>query len=324
MGLRTGQHLAFFGAGATYQGSKYPQKFAFYDIDFNKGEIKPWAYSYDNDTGDWVEAPRESRTVRAVLPFPQGLSNKDIQQIASARDREITVLKQLTTLKEECGLLQAAYRNMINANFRVATEIYSEKRPRHYFEKISALTFIDENGDGYVRNIITVVASKEPVLFWRCTIWVEDDASEAPFLEQVKFDVYDRSDSGSSVAFAPIVEQARRKQVCIFFLPYIRPGEKRTIETSWTWPGYVNPSPKSKKTDFLWDYETGDTTKALALDLAVGFHPALGEVSCVNKGKSAPRAALERTQNDKGGVTWSYKSREAFLGKGGIYTQLHL
>lgn len=316
MSLRTGQHLAFFGAGAAYQGPKYPQKFAFYDVDFVKGEIKPWAYSYDNDSSDWVEAPKESRSVKAVLPLAPSLSNKDISSIASARVREITILKQLTTLKEEYDLLQTAYKNIVQGSLRVATEIYSEKRPRHYFEKINSLTFIDKNGDGYVRTIITVVAGREPVLFWRCTIWVEDDASEAPFLEQIKFDVCDLSDSGSSIAFAPVVNQARRKQICIFFLPYIRPGEMRTIQVNWMWPGYINPSPESKKTDFLWDYETGNAKRALSLDLVVGFHPDFGEVHCVNKGKSAPQATLERTKNDNGGITWNYKSTEAFLGTG--------
>jgi len=74
MSLSTGQSLAFFGAGAAYQSSKYPKKFAFYDINLAIDEIQPWTYTYRTRRGQWGLEEESSQPTKAVLPRPLGAS----------------------------------------------------------------------------------------------------------------------------------------------------------------------------------------------------------------------------------------------------------
>lgn len=73
MSLSTGQSLAFFGAGAAYQSSQYPNKFAFYDIDLAVGRIQPWTYTY-RPRGQWGLVEEESQLTMAALPRSFGES----------------------------------------------------------------------------------------------------------------------------------------------------------------------------------------------------------------------------------------------------------
>ncbi|MBR0911488.1 metallophosphoesterase [Bradyrhizobium japonicum] len=50
----TGRSLTTFAAGASYQGSAWPQQFASYTIDFSAGELRTNVYTYSSDSGEWV------------------------------------------------------------------------------------------------------------------------------------------------------------------------------------------------------------------------------------------------------------------------------
>ncbi len=87
MSLSTGQYLTRLGAGAVYQGTNWPQKFAFYDIDPVRQQIRPWTYEYSPESGLWELQKRHSYPFRAILPFrlPHVLDriSKDQQQLAA-------------------------------------------------------------------------------------------------------------------------------------------------------------------------------------------------------------------------------------------------
>ena len=71
--LSTGQSLAFFGAGAAYQNSPHPMRFAFYQIDLLRSNITPHVYSFNPATGQWHPDPPLSVPFLAALPRPPGV-----------------------------------------------------------------------------------------------------------------------------------------------------------------------------------------------------------------------------------------------------------
>lgn len=67
----TGQSLATLECGAAYQGSQWPQYFAFYRLDFQLREISTRTFLFSPNAGEWVLDGRISRSVVAPLPPPR-------------------------------------------------------------------------------------------------------------------------------------------------------------------------------------------------------------------------------------------------------------
>lgn len=67
-----GQSITVYECGAAYQGSKFPQYFAFYNLDFEQREITPRTYVYSPNSGDWVRDDGRSRPMVATIPMRRG------------------------------------------------------------------------------------------------------------------------------------------------------------------------------------------------------------------------------------------------------------
>jgi predicted phosphodiesterase len=70
-GSALGQSLATFECGAAYQGSRWPQNFALYQIDFELREIATRVLSFSPNSGEWVFDGGRSRKVLARIPQPR-------------------------------------------------------------------------------------------------------------------------------------------------------------------------------------------------------------------------------------------------------------
>ncbi|MGH9962717.1 MAG: hypothetical protein ACREBC_37315, partial [Pyrinomonadaceae bacterium] len=161
--------------------------------------------------------------------------------------------RSINLLKQNNLRLQNAFDNSVRSA-RIANELYWEGRTNYHFSNIHSLTSIDAYGDGIVKDTLSIVADEKPLHLWKSTIWVEKEAKEVPFLEQLDLEVEDITGGDLSIVFLPVQNEGRRKEFCIFFLPHIKPHEHRTIQITYQWPGYVLGFLKTKKVDFEWDY----------------------------------------------------------------------
>jgi ppGpp synthetase/RelA/SpoT-type nucleotidyltranferase/3',5'-cyclic AMP phosphodiesterase CpdA len=66
-----GQSLATLECGAAYQGSRWPQYFALYRLDFERREIATRVFPYSPNAGEWVFDGSRSRTVVVSIPQPR-------------------------------------------------------------------------------------------------------------------------------------------------------------------------------------------------------------------------------------------------------------
>jgi predicted MPP superfamily phosphohydrolase len=91
----TGQNLALFGAGASYDHNKnYPMHFAFYEIDLDRSMIKPTVYEYHRDRGQWIEDQKRGDKIRTILPRPRAvIVSQASERLAELKDvmREFVV-----------------------------------------------------------------------------------------------------------------------------------------------------------------------------------------------------------------------------------------
>jgi hypothetical protein len=67
-GSAVGQNLAILEAGAAYQGSEWPQFFAFYRLDFEQREISSQTFLYSPNAGEWILDL--SRSIKWWRQFP--------------------------------------------------------------------------------------------------------------------------------------------------------------------------------------------------------------------------------------------------------------
>lgn len=63
-----GRSLAPLAAGAAYQGSKWPQFFAFYRINLNEKEIESETFKYSGSSGTWLADATRSHPILARFP----------------------------------------------------------------------------------------------------------------------------------------------------------------------------------------------------------------------------------------------------------------
>lgn len=66
--VATGQSLATLECGAAYQGSRWPQFFSFYRLNFERREIASQVYLYSSNAGEWVIDGSRSRVFVAPIP----------------------------------------------------------------------------------------------------------------------------------------------------------------------------------------------------------------------------------------------------------------
>jgi hypothetical protein len=108
----------------------------------------------------------------------------------------------------------------------------------HTMEKAHFIYQIHKDFTAQVRRNFRVRAGKQPVYFIERGFGVRDHADPAESFIDIDFQVRDTNDP-NGVVYLPMVNERKNKSACIFFLPRIEPGEARTFEISYRWPGMV-------------------------------------------------------------------------------------
>jgi ppGpp synthetase/RelA/SpoT-type nucleotidyltranferase/tetratricopeptide (TPR) repeat protein/predicted MPP superfamily phosphohydrolase len=71
-----GQGFCILGAGAAYQSSKWPKYFGFYTIDLTKRQLHTRAYSFSENSNEWILDPRKSNSIPLALPATDTTGSK--------------------------------------------------------------------------------------------------------------------------------------------------------------------------------------------------------------------------------------------------------
>lgn len=300
----TGQNLTSFGAGAIYQHDKYPMKFAFYDIRLSEGEVKPWMYVYEKGSGRWIERGAESQVMRTVLPVPRDAGVEELRKHTDA------LQTSLYLLSKEHQRLRNAYRASHETLTRVVEELYPAKEGlRHHLESMYSRAVILSNGDAEINETYVIYpCSKLPIHFWKTTTWVDPESAEMPFIGDIKLAIEDLSGK-TDVTYLPLLDEGRKKILCVFFLPEISPNQKRAIKVTYSWPGYVPHLVTGDRVLFEWGHNTGLPDKPLKIELILDIDEAIGPIEYESR---TPRTRW-KMRKTKTGTRLRYQCNEGTL-----------
>lgn len=145
MNMASGQSLTFFAAGAAYQGSKYPQRFAFYDIDLLEGAIQPHVYMYNHTNGTWINDSINSNRFQAALPRKNQENAGELWSLIQAQNEFTHQLKELIKDGEDDFEIQHLGLDFHNAHVNLTDML------KHHFDVVNStikiLAITDKMGE---------------------------------------------------------------------------------------------------------------------------------------------------------------------------------
>jgi ppGpp synthetase/RelA/SpoT-type nucleotidyltranferase len=148
-----GQGLAPLAAGAAYQGSKWPQFFAFYRIDLGNKEIQSTAYKYSTDSGTWLHDPARSRPIVARLPrvplVTDPAERRGHRRPGADGGGRIDTINNRKMIEEEAHKLEAAAHSakrwidgFLNRTHRICDACFAieslVKQPKQVIQKVES------------------------------------------------------------------------------------------------------------------------------------------------------------------------------------------
>ncbi len=93
-----GQSLFVSGAGAAYQGSKWPQFFTHLKVDFTANQTHPTVFKYSTESGQWLKNDEKSRPVMVQLPKIKATKQEDVDGINVTEANYSLLINQLIEL----------------------------------------------------------------------------------------------------------------------------------------------------------------------------------------------------------------------------------
>jgi ppGpp synthetase/RelA/SpoT-type nucleotidyltranferase/calcineurin-like phosphoesterase family protein len=142
----TGKSLATLAAGATYQGSNWPQQFASYEI--GERDLQTVAYTYSANSGEWVPDNRLSHRLLLDLP-PLLPTSVAARALSESRDRIQTerarVEAQIVEIRRsEKGSDQSATIGLTHVFIAIDHDISRHRIAARYVETEVARYFRDD------------------------------------------------------------------------------------------------------------------------------------------------------------------------------------
>jgi len=115
-----GQNLTTLGAGASYQGSKYPQSFAFYEFDFQEQKINPRTFCYDHKQGLWRLNTEHSYPITANLPHVNFSELEEVTKpvLTSNDNSERNITNELKSSKVQNDIYMVISRDTNIVNYK--------------------------------------------------------------------------------------------------------------------------------------------------------------------------------------------------------------
>jgi hypothetical protein len=189
-------------------------------------------------------------------------------------------------------------------------------------EKIHVTYQIQKDFTAQVRRIYRIRAGRSPIYFVERGFRVRDHADPADSLINIDFRVRDIDDP-SGVVYLPMVNESRNKSACIFFLPRIEPGQHRTIELFYKWPGLARALKIEGEEEFTLRHTSSKDMEEFCMEIYL--EPGSGgNLSWEESGRTLPHKELHgsKSQLNWPGVTYRGKDISPEITNAGIRLRL--
>ncbi len=148
-------------------------------------------------------------------------------------------------LQDEHDKLVASHRKaqemttgMMAATSRIRNQFSPVGKLVKSFDYARVTYYIYKDFTAYVVREYGIRSNKEPVHFWTAGNHPTPYADPADYLNDIAFEIKD--EKGAKLPYLPIKNDAFNKDVVIYFLPRIEPGDPaRHVKIKFTWPKYL-------------------------------------------------------------------------------------
>jgi hypothetical protein len=127
---------------------------------------------------------------------------------------------------------------MMAATSRIRNQLAPAGKSIKSFEFVKITYYIQKDFTAHVLREYGIRTNKEPMHFWTTENRATSHADPVDYLKDIAFEVND--EKGNKLPYLPIKNDAIAKEVVIYFLPRIEPGDPpRTVQIKFTWPRYL-------------------------------------------------------------------------------------
>ena len=248
-----------------------------------------------------------SGTVFAVTLYIRTHSTSGhLRSLASLQERYDELLRN-------SDVSSAAYAKVCQSVYYIAQQLYRDgPKSRHHLRSVHHECHIDSDATlSVIERVCIEPAGNNTLHFWKRICYVEDDCPKVSHLSDLNYEVQD-CDGKADVVALPAMDEPRRKEPCLFFLPEIQAGETRQLEIRYRWPGSFKRLVEKKEVTYDIAFQNG-TGRSTELTVVVKFHPEFGHVACEYRGSVVDGAQLTETKDAANATVWSFNAPAARL-----------
>jgi len=197
--------------------------------------------------------------------------------------------------KEVAELRQRLQTNMTYLRI-IHNQMYRDETPRLAYVYEDNRYYVDEGGDLIVDKHLVVRADDRDVQFWKFHADADEGSLPANSIDDIELSVI-AQDEKTNVLPLTIVDKEKYKEVAVYFLPLLEPGESRSFKIHYRWNGSLLELIKSGQAAFEWSNRSSVANNRGKLSCQWVFHESYGDVTCEITGKKPPGIELVKADD---------------------------
>jgi hypothetical protein len=214
--------------------------------------------------------------------------------------------RQMSELQKENRLQRKTLEGMRSAAKRIVHQAYpAAASPSYNFEKVHYRYSIGKDGTADVEATYHIRASGAPLHFWTFGIEAEVQAPPVHHLDEIQFQVQDKSPH--DLAYLEEEDSGHSKRISVFFLPQIDPTETvpRQISFTYIWPQMLTKLLTEGNETLGWRISSHKEVVNVLFE--VYFDPAIKDIECLQEGRVLPGYQPQVVTAGTGWKGWKYE-----------------
>ena len=196
---------------------------------------------------------------------------------------------------------------------KIVHQLYDIDRPRWRFTSVDGKYNTAKDWNSEVELDYVIEAGSQITQVWRYTITADNSADPIEGLEDIDFRIEQvNSKPGNEIAYLLYRDEPRRKEIAVFFLPGLNPGESRHLRLRYQWPGMAKDLDTVGHTEFGHQFKTCDPLDRANLCYEYIFDEALKPLTCERMRPHMDGDSLTPI-NKSGKVGWKYEAKNALV-----------
>ncbi len=205
--------------------------------------------------------------------------------------------------KEVRELRQRLQTNMAHLRI-IHNQMYRNETPRLDYVMEENRYYVDVGGDLFVDKELIVRADDRDVQFWKFFACGDEYSAPADSIDDIDLSVI-ALDETTKLLPVTVSDKEKYKEVAVYFLPLLEPGESRSFRIHYRWKGSLLGLIELGEATFTWNNRSSASENIGKFSCRWTFHECYGEVACEITGKRPQGVGLQRIES-KHRTIWQF------------------